>query len=97
MPKQTDHKACLSTLSIPPQSAPPSSPDTPGPEPPAKDTVLLGTTNRAIAAGDGGSGHQGTQRGAQERPEYLVAFAYVLIYMEVGWLILMLLRMYSRY
>ncbi|ETS83662.1 hypothetical protein PFICI_05538 [Pestalotiopsis fici W106-1] len=57
MPKQTDQKACLSTLSIPPQSAPPSSPDTPGPEPPAKDAVL-GTTDRAIAAGDGGSGHQ---------------------------------------
>lgn len=55
--------------------------------------------HRAIAADDGGSGQQGPQRAAaaaQDRPEYLIAFAYVLIYMEVGWLILMLLRMYSR-
>jgi len=30
------------------------------------------------------------------RPDYVVAIAYVMIYLEVGWLIFVLLRMYSR-
>jgi len=33
---------------------------------------------------------------ASHRPDYVLVSAYVLIYLEVGWLILMSLRVYSR-
>ena len=33
---------------------------------------------------------------SRRRTDYVLAIAYVVVYLEVGWLILMLLRSYSR-
>lgn len=91
---KTEQKACLSTLSIPHQSAPPLlSPETTGPLPPPKDTPLLPRGSRELLDG---IRLGGAPNPYQKKPDYFVAFAYILIYFEVGWLILMLLRMYSR-
>jgi hypothetical protein len=34
--------------------------------------------------------------GSKPKPDYVLVFCYILIYLEVGWLIYMLLRSYSR-
>lgn len=96
MPKQTEQKACLSTFSAPPRTAPPFIPDTPGPEPPPKDTPLAPVMRkRGLVTVDGSGGQQGPRR-PEKRPDYFTTLAYILIYFEVGWLILILLRTYSR-
>lgn len=37
-----------------------------------------------------------SSRRGRGTPDYFLAIAYILVYLEVGWLIFMLLRMYSR-
>jgi hypothetical protein len=61
----------------------------------------LPATSASSASSANGSGGGGPARGAStpeenKRPDFLVAFAYIVIYLEVGWLILMFLRTYSR-
>jgi len=37
-----------------------------------------------------------TDKPKARRPDYILVTAYIMIYLEIGWLIFMMLRMYSR-
>ena len=42
-------------------------------------------------------GNSSTPNSSRTRPDYLLVSCLVLIYLEISWLILMLLRTYSRH
>lgn len=41
--------------------------------------------------------NQASQPKSKPKPEYFLVLCYILLYLELGWLILMLLRFYSRH
>jgi len=64
-----------------------------------EQNACLSTSSPSPVPGSGGA-HQtektATQKPRAERPDYVLAMAYITIYLEIGWLIFMILRTYSR-
>lgn len=87
---KTEQKACLST-SNPQLPSPPSS----SPEPELE-------ADRGRHGGDEGPPpvppkHDSAGRRQQPpKPDYVLVLCYILVYLEIAWLIIMVLRSYSR-
>lgn len=64
-----------------------------------KKRTHTSTGRREQAPGEGNHGPSGTTgtTSSQTRPDYLLVLSLILIYLELSWLILMLLRTYSRH
>lgn len=85
---KTEQKACLSTLSFP-QSQPLPRHPSPGPQPiPRPNMRRVKSAPATVPTSDGPP---------SKNPDYILTFCFVLVYLELGWLILLLLRSYSRY
>ena len=60
------------------------------------------STSLSPSQAPGSSSVKGDEDAATEkkpksrRPDYILVIAYIMIYLEIGWLIFMILRMYSR-
>lgn len=83
-----DHKACLSTSASVSRMTPPSPVE---PSPGAVEDE--GEPN--VEAEPRAQVHE-EKRNSTPRPDYILVSAYILVYLEVAWLIFVLLRMYSR-
>lgn len=100
-----EHNACLSTSN--PDS--PNSSPTPSPGPSRKISLMEGKGKKQTQeqtprlsrrrheqhSQDGNDSPNGTHKAT--RPDYLLVLCLILIYLELSWLILMLLRTYSRH
>jgi len=85
---KAEHNACLST-SMSSSLAPPCIVET------SPETGRSSRRRRTVAEGRGGATAKTTKPG-RRRPDYVLVLAYILLYLEVGWLIFVVLRMYSR-
>lgn len=68
----------------------------------SKKRAHTASGRRKQAPGEGNDSSSGTVGTAgttspQTRPDYLLVLCLILIYLELSWLILMLLRTYSRH
>jgi hypothetical protein len=85
---KTEQKACLSTFPLP-QSQPLPRHTSPGPQSiPRPNLRRVKSAPAMVQTGDGPP---------PKSPDYVLTFCFVLVYLELGWLILLLLRSYSRY
>lgn len=101
---KTEQKACLSTC------APPRPSSQPLPRHPPRVGRDDGAARDAQQARRSTHDRAGTERAGMERrrrrrggegtagrPDYLLVCCFVLVYLELGWLILLVLRSYSRH
>ena len=85
---KTEHNACLSTS----QSFP-----TTAAAPPSLSVVEEWFNGENTESARHTPEKKMMMKPPARRPEYLLVSCYILIYLELGWLILMLLRTYSRH
>ncbi len=55
------------------------------------------TTERTRKRTSEDPGERSERSESRRRPDYILVSAYILIYLEFGWLIFMALRLYSRH
>lgn len=82
---KTEQKACLST-SNPQVPTPPSSPE-PELQADRRDKTPPPVPPKHDSAGP---------RQQPPEPDYILVLCYILVYLEIAWLIIMVLRSYSR-
>lgn len=93
---KTEQKACLSTSYPGPQArTPPSS----SPEPEVEtetDTERDGNETPPPLPPKADSSDSGAPAHPPQKPDYVLALCYILVYLEIAWLIYMVLHSYSR-
>lgn len=91
---KTEQKACLSTSPFPDTTT--LSKPLPR-HPPASRTETKLSPPRRWRISSPNLRSSNRNKNKNEKPDWFLVFCFILVYLELGWLILLLLRSYSRY